>query len=515
MPTKTTSKQQAGETKVRKRTLPTPSSTSRPNDIASRVLVIIGEETGVKPTDLQPNEDFQNHGIDSLLSLTIVGRIQEELGVEIPSSLFVDYPTPMELTRFFGGCNDSSSSSSDDDGIDTPENREMDSDSSLTSGDSESLVLEVIRETIAQETGISVHELSNRSSFADLGVDSLLALTIVSKLTEILNMDLPSSLLMENENLEEISKELGLQLDPPSLSGPAAVAAPAPAVQHASNAKSTTTSSFEPHTGSQSTSILLSGSPKTAKKILWLFPDGSGSATSYASLPKFGSDIAVYGLNCPWVKTPHDMTCTLEELTSKYLVEIRRRQPIGPYFLGGWSAGGICAYEAAQQLARDGSKTKKLILIDSPNPIGLENPPQRMYDFFESIGIFGSSNNKAPPSWLRPHFDAFIRLLDDYKIKPFVNSTGTSNSMKAYMLYARDGICSDPSVPRPEILPDDPREMIWLLNERTDFSGDGWASLVGRENLDIIVMDKVNHFSMMDKGPHMQQFATFLQGAMA
>ncbi|QGA14874.1 hypothetical protein EYB26_002530 [Talaromyces marneffei] len=478
----------------------------RPSDIASRVLVIVGEEAGVNPTDLQPNEDFQNHGIDSLLSLTIVGRLQEELGVDIPSSLFTDCPTPSDLRRFFGSSNNSSSSSTTDDGIETPENRDMDSASSMPDGEVQYSVLEIIRETIAQETGVTVHELSNGSSFADLGVDSLLALTIVGKLTEILNIDLPSSLLMENENLEEISKELGLQLDPSPASRQAAQG------QHTPNVKVTPKYSFDPNTGPQSTSILLSGSPKTAKKLVWLFPDGSGSATSYASIPKFGCDIAVYGLNCPWMKKPHDMTCTLEELTSKYLVEILRRQPTGPYFLGGWSAGGICAFEAAQQLARDGSKTEKLILIDSPNPIGLENPPQRMYDFFESVGIFGSSNNMAPPSWLRPHFDAFIRLLDDYNIKPYVDS---STSMKAYMLYARDGICSDPRVPRPEIRPDDPREMIWLINNRTDFSGDGWASLVGRENLQITVMDKVNHFSMMDKGPHMKQFAAFLQQAVA
>jgi naphtho-gamma-pyrone polyketide synthase len=211
------------------------------------------------------------------------------------------------------------------------------------------------------------------------------------------------------------------------------------------------------------------------------------------------------------MKTPQDLTCTLEELTAKYLVEIRRRQPVGPYYLGGWSAGGICAYEAAQQLAIAGERTERLILIDSPNPIGLENPPQRMYDFFESLGIFGTPG-KPPPSWLLPHFNAFIRLLDDYKIKSFVRP---NNCGSTHLLYARDGICDGPDVPRPEIRPDDPREMIWLINNRTDFSGDGWASLVRRENLNISVLSNVNHFSMMDPGPHMVEFAEFLHCAMA
>lgn len=478
------------------------SSAGTPNGMASYVMAIISKEAGVNPTELHPNEDFSNHGIDSLLSLNICGRIQEELGVDVPSSLFFDYPTPKELIEFFGSWNGSEPSthpsSEDDSKGETPRDRESGYDTWAVSDlEIDTSVLDIVRSTIAEESGVPIDELLLTSRFADLGIDSLLALNIVGKLTEALEMDLPSSLLMDNENLDELSKALGLQTtpEPQETQKPLHIAP---------------ISTFDPLSGPQSTSVLLWGNPKKAKKILFLFPDGSGSATSYASVPKLGSDTAAYGLTCPWMYTPHEMTCTLEELTAKYLLEIRRRQPVGPYFLGGWSAGGICAYEAAQQLARDGSKTEKLILIDSPNPIGLENPPQRMYDFFDSIGIFGSKG-KAPPSWLRPHFDAFIRLLDDYKIKPFVESkTGIST----HMVYARDGICKDPSAPRPEIQPGDPREMIWLINNRTDFSGDGWASLVGRSNLDITVLSNVNHFSMMDRGPHMKKFEQFLHRAM-
>jgi naphtho-gamma-pyrone polyketide synthase len=208
------------------------------------------------------------------------------------------------------------------------------------------------------------------------------------------------------------------------------------------------------------------------------------------------------------MKTPEDMKVTLEQLTAKYLLEIRRRQPHGPYYFGGWSAGGICAYEAAQQLSRDGEVTARLILIDSPNPVGLENPPQRMYDFFDTLGIFGEGG-KPPPSWLRPHFDAFIRLLDDYKVKAFA-----SKSMETHMVYARDGICKLPTDPRPEIRPDDPREMMWLLNNRTDFSGSGWCELVGRDNMKITVLDNVNHFTMVEPGPEISKLSNFIREAM-
>jgi naphtho-gamma-pyrone polyketide synthase len=194
----------------------------------------------------------------------------------------------------------------------------------------------------------------------------------------------------------------------------------------------------------------------------------------------------------------------MSQLVAKYMIEVRKHQPNGPYHLGGWSAGGICAFEAARQLAEAGEVVESLILIDSPNPIGLQNPPARMYDFFESLGIFGGES-KTIPAWLRKHFDAFIRLLDDYEPIPMSSAPST------LIVYARDGICKDDSVPRPEIRPDDPREMIWLINNRTDFAADGWASLVGRDRLNVRVMDNVNHFTMMEKGASMAELSDHIR----
>jgi naphtho-gamma-pyrone polyketide synthase len=395
--------------------------TSSDSSIVSRVMAVISEEAGIDPSDLSPSAEFGDYGIDSLLSLTICGRLQEELGLSVPSSLFADYPTVNDLSNFFQRSErplSLSESSVDDQGIQTPE---QDTDLEVTS------------------------ECETRATSVEGPND-------------------------ETESVKTLSN------------GPDA---PSP-----------------------STSILLQGNPKSATKILFLFPDGAGSATSYASLAKISSDVVVYGLNCPWMKTPQDMTRSLEHLTAKYLIEIRRRQPRGPYYFGGWSAGGICAYEAAQQLVCQGEKVARLILLDSPNPIGLENPPDRMYDFFESLDIFGV-NGKAPPSWLRPHFSAFLSLLDEYSIQPFMGPP-----LNTHITYARDGICKHPSDPRPEIRPDDPREMLWLLNNRTDFSGSGWAELVGAQNLTITVLDDVNHFSLVARGPKMQELSAFISRAM-
>lgn len=469
-----------------------------------RVLAIIAEETGLDAAELGPHSEFADYGIDSLLSLTISGRLQEELGLDLPSSLFVDQPTVKELTVFLDSSNNgplSSSSSGNSTPISTPEQETLSEailegyETDATSDNEDKNVIDIIRATIAKETGVSLEELTPSTSFSELGIDSLLSLTIMGKLGEVVDTELPQTMLADSDNMSEVEKALGLKRKGAELKiNPLATFSKV--------------IPFDPETPPHATSVKLQGNPKTATKILFLFPDGSGSATSYASIPKLSPNILVYGLNCPWMKTPQDMKCSLEQLSTKYLVEIRRRQPKGPYYFGGWSAGGICAFEAAQQLASHGEGTERLILIDSPNPVGLENPPKRMYDFFESLDFFGT-NGKAPPSWLRPHFTAFISTLDHYKVKPFAGPP-----LKTHLVYARDGICKHPSDPRPEIRPDDPREMLWLLNNRTDFSGRGWDDLVGKGNLKVQVLDEVNHFSMVGPGPKIQELGAFIAHAM-
>jgi thioesterase domain-containing protein len=59
-------------------------------------------------------------------------------------------------------------------------------------------------------------------------------------------------------------------------------------------------------------------------------------------------------------------------MATDYLAEIRSVQPHGPYLLGGFSGGGIAAYEMTRQLLADGEEVKLLVLLDTPLP---QSPP--------------------------------------------------------------------------------------------------------------------------------------------
>ncbi len=63
---------------------------------------------------------------------------------------------------------------------------------------------------------------------------------------------------------------------------------------------------------------------------------------------------------------PHNC---MEEAARDYLEEVRTVQPEGPYLLGGFSGGGITAYEMARQLEAAEEDIGALIMLDTPLPV--------------------------------------------------------------------------------------------------------------------------------------------------
>jgi thioesterase domain-containing protein len=59
---------------------------------------------------------------------------------------------------------------------------------------------------------------------------------------------------------------------------------------------------------------------------------------------------------------------SIEQLARFYLDLIRLIQRSGPYFLCGYSFGGLVAYEMARRLIDEGDKVNLIALLDTPNP---------------------------------------------------------------------------------------------------------------------------------------------------
>lgn len=91
-----------------------------------------------------------------------------------------------------------------------------------------------------------------------------------------------------------------------------------------------------------------------------------GNVVNVRDLARYlGADQPFYGLQARGVDGRLPPLRRIEEMAALYLAEIRTVQPRGPYYLGGYSGGGVIAFEMAHQLLRAGEHTSLLALIDT------------------------------------------------------------------------------------------------------------------------------------------------------
>ncbi len=102
-----------------------------------------------------------------------------------------------------------------------------------------------------------------------------------------------------------------------------------------------------------------------------------GNVICYGYLSRsLGLEQPFYALQSPGLNNNQQPLDCLEDLAAYYIETIQKIQPQGPYKIGGWSLGGVIAFEMAQQLNSSGHQVVSLTLIDSytPKAINIEAP---------------------------------------------------------------------------------------------------------------------------------------------
>ena len=81
-----------------------------------------------------------------------------------------------------------------------------------------------------------------------------------------------------------------------------------------------------------------------------------------------GEDQPFYGLQPPGLDGKQKRLYRVEDLGAHYVAEILAFQPQGPFLLGGYSGGGVAAFEMSCQLEKMGHEVTFLGFIDSFSP---------------------------------------------------------------------------------------------------------------------------------------------------
>lgn len=326
--------------------------------------------------------------------------------------------------------------------------------------------MDKILQIVADEIGIDPTELVDECKLSEFGIDDCLAGSISNRVRRELEIELPAIALHPSasiNNLRTYLKDAGLGRARQS------------AADMAKNPLS----------------LVMQNSPDTCKRILFLVPDGSGTGMAYVRLPPVDDNICVIALNSPYLGTSATASFTVESIAEIWAAEIQRHQDHGPYLIGGWSAGGYCSYEIANQLIRKGEKVEKLVLIDSPCRLKYDALPMAVLEYLSTENIIGAWEYAALPEWLINHCRLSVLAVHKYKPTPLNKGDVPSVSI----IWAEDSVLEqgDPRLANFDLTVN----VTHMLIERPPIDGvDGWDMLLPGARMNVAKLAG-NHFTIV------------------
>ncbi|MFY0311234.1 beta-ketoacyl synthase N-terminal-like domain-containing protein [Leisingera sp. D0M16] len=199
---------------------------------------------------------------------------------------------------------------------------------------------------------LGVSQVGIEDSFFDLGGHSLIAVRLFAQVKRRFDVEFPLSVLFEAPSVAALAERIIER------TGGGVAAEPGDTPQTAEEQPQYT------HL------VQLHPGDGTGRRPFFLVAGMFGNVLNLRHLAlQVGKDRPVYGLQAKGLvgeDTPHSR---IEDAARSCLSEIRQIQPEGPYLLGGFSGGGITAYEMAQQLKEQSQETAALILLDTPLPV--------------------------------------------------------------------------------------------------------------------------------------------------
>ena len=179
---------------------------------------------------------------------------------------------------------------------------------------------------------LGVEQISPKDNFFDLGGHSLLAARLAAKVKKMWDVSLPLATLFQAPTIESLASVLSSKSEP-------------------------------------------KGSPRVAA----IKPDGHRPPFLCVDAGPFFRPLAqrlnpeqpFLGLRLADTSSL-PLHYSMADIAAYHIQTIREIQPEGPYYLGGWSAGGLVAFEVAQQLTRQGQEVPLLVLFDVVNWNGLD-----------------------------------------------------------------------------------------------------------------------------------------------
>jgi amino acid adenylation domain-containing protein len=181
------------------------------------------------------------------------------------------------------------------------------------------------------EDVLNTRPIGITDNFFERGGHSLVAVRMMAELSRQIGRELPLALILQKQTLQELAAFLRQEIEP------------------------------------QAASPLIAIQPQGRKPPFFCVHPAGGGVICYSALSRhLGIEQPFYGIQTPGLDEAAQPPLTqIESMAARYIEELRRVQSEGPYMLGGWSLGGVVAFEMARQLRGLGFEVSLLALLDS------------------------------------------------------------------------------------------------------------------------------------------------------
>ncbi len=123
--------------------------------------------------------------------------------------------------------------------------------------------------------------------------------------------------------------------------------------------------------------VVLRPVPPGDSPPLHLVHPGGGEVTCYLDLAQALAPIPVLAYEATGIDGGAEPLTSVEDMAECYVKTLITEQPVGPYWLGGWSLGGVIAFDMARRLVQRGHQVNHLFVMDADNPASASNQTPR------------------------------------------------------------------------------------------------------------------------------------------
>ncbi len=257
------------------------------------------------------------------------------------------------------------------------------------------------------EDVLQTQPIGMRDNFFELGGHSLLAVRLRSRVQQAFGRQIPLTALFQAATVEQLA--IWLRRD----------GTPAP---------------YTPLVPLQPTG--------TRQPFFCVHPVG-GTVLCYAELARLlGADQPFYAFQARGLEGEDAPLTDIPTMAAAYIHALQELQPTGPYLLGGWSMGGIVAFEMARQLEAQGETVALLALFDS-QLADLKVPPDEdtlLLTFAQDMGleVDQATLDRLAPLPAHERLDQLIRLAQLAQVQPpDVDSEQLARLLRVFMAHVR------------------------------------------------------------------------------